>query len=347
MTLYAASENKDKFSDMPIFSIVMPVYNTGELARAAILSVVNQSFTSFELIIIDDGSTDNSWDICKDMSMTDHRIRIFNKDNEGQGVARNVGIDLSIGRYLIFLDSDDVLYPGLLEKVWTELSLSQADAVSFGIEHRDSNNKIVSKRTVEHSFLQRGSDIFEDAMLDKNFLTSPCTKAYNLSLIKERNIKFPKIRAYEDTLFSRHFAYYANEVIYIKNIFYCALIRPGSTTRKFSIRNFEIAKELILLEEKLFKEKLKENRQVNLFRAHVIKFFSHLLILAAFRINDRDERIACLEIANSCGFSRYAKQIGVLRLLSKANIMHVILSNRTDVVRFIARQAQRFGINPY
>ena len=91
----------------PIISIIVPVYNVEEYLQRCIDSILNQRFKDFELILINDGSTDNSLKICKEYSLSDSRVKVINKENGGLSSARNAGINIAKGKYIGFVDSDD------------------------------------------------------------------------------------------------------------------------------------------------------------------------------------------------------------------------------------------------
>lgn len=347
MTAIGTSGVEPAAVNAPIFSIILPVYNTRDLVEAAIRSALDQSETDIEVIVIDDGSTDDSAAICERLVQEDTRLRLFRKSNEGQGVGRNLGLAYATGRYLLFLDSDDIMLPGLLARVRAEFEDTAADVVCFGLAFRDIHDHPVATRAVRHRMVQEGPAIFEDAMLDRNFLTAPWSKAYRRALIEAHGIRFPALRAYEDAMFGRHVAFYAKRAVYIKDILYHALTRAGSTSRALSTRNFETAAELIAEERRLFERLIGPGYDGALFGAHVVRFFAHLLILAAFRIPEREQRQACLIIAESCGFSQYASRADVQRFLSWRTRLQVAVARRPAIGRFAARQAQRLGITPY
>ncbi len=94
---------------MPEISVIVPVYNTEEYLRRCIDSILAQTFTDFELILVDDGSTDNSGKICDEYAQTDKRVRVFHNENGGVSSARNFGLDMAQGKYIMFSDSDDVV----------------------------------------------------------------------------------------------------------------------------------------------------------------------------------------------------------------------------------------------
>lgn len=347
MTRYDTDHSEGNSNNAPLFSIIVPVYNTETLIEAAIRSAIDQSEKDIEVIVVDDGSTDESAMICERLAQGDARIRLFRKGNEGQGVARNLGLSHAVGKYILFLDSDDVMLPGLLARVRAEFETVGADVVCFGLAFRDVNDRPVATRAVRNRLVQEGAAIFEDAMLDRNFLTAPWSKAYRRDLLKMYGIRFPALRAYEDAMFGRHVAFHAKRAVYIEDILYHALTRAGSTSRALSTHNFKTAAELIAEERRLFNRLIGPGYDNGLFGAHVVRFFAHLLTLAAFRIPEVEQRRACLAIADTCGFSGYAARSDVRRLLSWRTRLQVAFARRPGIGQFAARQAQRLGITPY
>ena len=99
-------------------SIIIPVYNVEKYLSKCLDSIINQSFKNFELLLIDDGSSDNSGKICDEYAMNDKRIKVIHKKNEGVSRARNIGIDLSKGRYIMFCDSDDFVKRDWCKKLY-------------------------------------------------------------------------------------------------------------------------------------------------------------------------------------------------------------------------------------
>ncbi len=115
---------------MPFFSVIIPTYNRARLIGQTIESVVNQTFQDFEILVIDDGSTDNTKEVVEKMEKTLDRVHYFKKRNEERGVARNFGIKKSIGKYLVFLDSDDLMFPNHLSVLFENIQNSQADFIA-------------------------------------------------------------------------------------------------------------------------------------------------------------------------------------------------------------------------
>lgn len=120
--------NKEKvWKSMEKVSVIIPMYNSEGYINRCIRSVINQSYSNLEIIVINDGSTDGGLELCKKLGLTDERIRIFSQGNEGVAKARNKGMDMATGKYLFFLDSDDAIHPLLLEELVWQMEDKHAD----------------------------------------------------------------------------------------------------------------------------------------------------------------------------------------------------------------------------
>lgn len=108
--------SKIRENETPLLSVIIPVYNTEKYLERCISSVVTQSYKNLEIFLVDDGSTDRSSEICDNWAERDSRIHVCHKINEGPGAARNIGIKMSEGGYITFIDSDDWIEPDMYEK---------------------------------------------------------------------------------------------------------------------------------------------------------------------------------------------------------------------------------------
>src|SRR5699024_8084583 len=128
---------------MPKVSIIVPVYNVEKYLKQALESAVNQTLNDIEIICIDDCSTDNSLNILKEYQLKDNRIKIIEqKENKGQGVARNLGLNIAEGEYIMFLDPDDWLELNACEIAYNQISKNKNDIVFFGTtNHIEKQNK--------------------------------------------------------------------------------------------------------------------------------------------------------------------------------------------------------------
>ena len=130
------------------FSIIIPTYNRSGFIKDSISSLINQTFKNFEIIIIDDGSTDETRTIIEDIQGTDERIKYFYKTNGERGAARNYGIKKASGKYTTFLDSDDIAYPFALETAYNQLvSLGWPECFALGHEIKDKTTMIKISQT--------------------------------------------------------------------------------------------------------------------------------------------------------------------------------------------------------
>ena len=122
-------------------SIIMPVYNAEKYLREAIESVLRQTYTDFELLLIDDKSTDNSKQICREYAKTDRRIVLLenNSESHGPGATRNVGLNYATGEYVYFMDADDWADKSLLECSVNHIQETKADIVQFGVIYERNN----------------------------------------------------------------------------------------------------------------------------------------------------------------------------------------------------------------
>ena len=111
----------------------MPIYNAEKYLKESIRSVLSQTFSDLELILVNDGSTDNSLSLCIDYAKSDERIKVINQKNAGVSAARNKGIVYARGEYLTFLDSDDALLPDFLQKAYQSAQYTKAEVSVFGI----------------------------------------------------------------------------------------------------------------------------------------------------------------------------------------------------------------------
>ncbi|WP_242121413.1 glycosyltransferase family 2 protein [Sphingomonas lacusdianchii] len=332
----------------PTFSVIVPVYNMAAHLEGCIRSILGQSVANLEVVAVDDGSSDNSLDILRTIAQEDGRLRVFTKANGGQGSARNFGLAEARGRYVSFVDSDDTIASDLLARVLPFFTADPAlDIVSFGLEFRDDRGKLVAARGPDREFTSTGETIFIDAMLDRNFLTSACNKVYRRTLLNDNAITFPELRAFEDSVFSRNVAQYTRSVRYIPDRLYVALTRQGSTSRGLSVASFGHAATMIELERQMFRANETDPVRIAAFHAHVARFFAHLLLLAAFRIDDPAERGECRCIVDRAGFVACATDPKAMALLPARARIQIWLARLPAIQRLLAVTARQFNRVPY
>lgn len=331
----------------PIFSIIVPVYNVGDYVEKCLNSIANQTFKSYEVIIVNDGSTDNSLVICERFCDEYKNFFVFNKLNEGQGVARNFGLQRARGDYICYVDSDDWIEPSLCEECFRIFESHKIDFINFGIDFISSSGKVV-KKINKFSFNKIvGDDIFARAMIDDQILSSSVNKAYSRLFLLQNKINFPKLRSNEDIYYSRLVAKNAQNTIFINKVLYHAAIRENSTTRNMSCENLISAANLLELEKELIPGFMNHEKLASLYKAHAIKLLSGLLIQAAFRVKGREEYLNCFKIASNCSFYRYSLSLSVLSNLKIKNLLMIFICFSPRLTRFGSKLLKLGGLKPY
>lgn len=229
--------------DITLISVIVPVYNTESYLCCCIDSVLNQSFKDFELILIDDGSTDGSGSICDDYAAKDKRIHVIHQENAGQGRARNVGMEQAIGKYIIFLDSDDYWMPSTLETLFTEAERNQTQVLIFGGEcffdginpPKNYNADRYSLR-VQNDVVKTGTESLKKSLDNNEYYAEPFFRFYLLDYLRSNALIFDEGIIHEDVRFSFLAYLYAKRVECIGNRLYRYRVRPGSTMTSLSFR---------------------------------------------------------------------------------------------------------------
>lgn len=200
----------------PFLSVIIPVYNEEKYVVFAVKSILEQPCRDLEIILLNDGSKDNSASVCKKLAESDSRIKFADKENTGVSDTRNTGIDLSSGSFIAFLDSDDVWSKDVYtEKLKNDIIASKCDIVSFAYNcsYEDVNN-------VYQTTWPENPGTGHERQGDKNvdcIYTPFCTSWYSKELIIDKNVYFKKgKRMYEDELFKRSILYFAKKV-YVVN----------------------------------------------------------------------------------------------------------------------------------
>lgn len=183
----------------PLISIIIPIYNSEKTLHRCVDSILNQTFTDWELLLIDDGSKDKSGEICNEYATKDCRIKFFHKDNGGVSTARNIGLDNVEGEFVTFIDSDDWVNKKYLEHLVghveddVDLVISYAEFYNdYGVRKEVYPAKIVTDNNFESIFIEN----------DMHWHTSPWSKLYRMDVIRKNNLRFCEgMHIGEDALF--------------------------------------------------------------------------------------------------------------------------------------------------
>lgn len=184
-----------------MISVIIPVYNAELYIGKCIESVLGQSYSDLELLLINDGSFDHSGDICEEYAKKDPRVQVFHKKNGGVSAARNLGIDQAKGRYLIFVDADDQIHRDLL-KIYMQMNTDRQVLICeisndiFDLEKKYENQE----KDSQYNILQKENFM---RLFAGDYINSPVNKLYHTKILKKNNIRYPEnLSLGEDLLFN-------------------------------------------------------------------------------------------------------------------------------------------------
>jgi len=238
-------------------SIIVPVYNVEKHVSKCIESILSQSYTAIELILVDDGSTDQSGCICEVFAVNDPRVKVIHQKRQGVSGARNIGLDIAQGDYIGFVDSDDYIDPNMYKIMLQTIQKYDADIVSCKTNIVSESGEFLSNLTSKCGSLSKLNHI--EALsafcssVGQVISNSTCDKLFKASIIK--TIRFdPKISMSEDCLFVCEALFNAQNFILIPDQLYYYVNREGSAMHsKFSYKNLEAIealKKCVILYEK-------------------------------------------------------------------------------------------------
>lgn len=210
---------------MDLVSIVVPVYNMGNKIKICTKSIMNQTYRNIEIILVDDGSKDNSLQQCLELSQDDERIKVIHTENRGSGPARNEGIKNASGKYIYFPDADDYLDSNAIEILVRSMENAKCDVIVFGYRYVGLDGKLISSKQYENK-------TFDSELVRKNYseyfsLTgrytiqgAPWNKFFSLEVIKENNILYPALRRHQDEGFIARYMNVSKNVHFMEEILY-------------------------------------------------------------------------------------------------------------------------------
>ena len=262
-------------NNLPLVSVIIPVYNVESYLKECIESVICQTFSNLQIVLVDDGSTDNSGAICDEYALKDTRISVIHKENQGLGAARNTGMQIATGKYIIFLDSDDYWDVNTIEQLVNVAEKDKLEVVVFSAEpFLDGMTGDYSGRSYTHSVqnnvVKNGRDSLSVAINNSEYYEQACLRLYLLDYIRNYKLKFEEGVLHEDISFSFLAYFYAERLMCLGDRFYHRRYRPGSimTSGKLvqSSHGYKIAIEALLDQSD---DKSLNNKDKALFFRHI------------------------------------------------------------------------------
>lgn len=219
----------------PKISIISPVYNVEKYICRCVDSIIAQTFTDWELILVDDGSPDTSGTICDQYASQDSRIRVIHKQNGGVSAARQTGLDASQGEYVIHADPDDWVEPTMLEELYAKAKAEDADMVICDYYTNSGDRQVLN--------VQSPTDVSDNAQIIRDLLQqlhgSCCNKLVRRVCYSKYDIRFPEgINYCEDQLTIVRLLSYPLKVTYLNKAFYHYFDNPNSITRNYQRQQY-------------------------------------------------------------------------------------------------------------
>jgi glycosyltransferase involved in cell wall biosynthesis len=218
-----------------LISVIIPIYKVEEYLDECIASVVNQTYTNMEIILVDDGSPDNCPRMCDVWAGKDSRIRVIHKPNGGLSDARNAGLEIAQGAFIAFVDGDDFIKPDMLEKLHSAICRENADIAACGILNCEGENQTAWGC---RDFAGTSEQILTLLYADAVYPVAACNKLYSRNCWEI--LRFPVGKTCEDAFTTCRLVHNAKRIVMIPEALYCYRVRSGSImTSAFSLKKMD------------------------------------------------------------------------------------------------------------
>ncbi|HDR8189356.1 TPA: glycosyltransferase family 2 protein [Bacillus cereus] len=206
-------------------SIIIPVYNMADKIELSVESIVRQSYSNIEIILVDDGSKDASLSKCKELAEKYGKIEVYHTENQGSGPARNYGIKMATGDYVYFPDADDLLEPNTVKTLVNAMLKYESDLIVFGFKNIDINGNLISekkyqKKIYEGNYIRDNYHIFFNMNDEFGIQGAPWNKFFDLTKIKKNKIEYPPLKRHQDEVFISRYINHVEKVCFIEDILY-------------------------------------------------------------------------------------------------------------------------------
>lgn len=297
-----------KGNQVPLVSIIVPVYNAGKYLNRCIDSILSQTMTDFELLLIDDGSKDNSGRICDEYAEKDARVRVFHKPNGGVSSARNLGLDNAKGKWITFVDADDRCSCNYLEHL-----LSKVDDTDLIISYAVICDSTGEKAEVYPEYRVNATNferLFVDS--DMHWHTSPWAKLYRASIIYENSLRFNEMMHIgEDADFLFSFMLITDKIYVSSDTdYYYTCDVSGSLTKRINTIDSELAsyRTILCLVNRIIQQKdIKDNRSLDNLGWLVASYVRRVLNSLYYNDAQSYQRIDLIKSLDIDSYIRYSK----------------------------------------
>lgn len=305
-------------------SIIVPIYNVEKYLGQCIQSVLDQTFSDFELILIDDGSTDSSLEICDKYANKDSRIRVIHKENKGVAAARNTGLNLCEGRYICFLDSDDYLEKDYLEYLYRKIENSNYDFVSCTANFVDEDGKFIKRNDYGVNEFEINKDNVFDIYMKSNIIEDVVwNKIYKKEVFKD--LRYVEGLIYEDSEMIIRLLKRIKKALFTKAYKYNYRIRKGSILNyqdsNVENKKFHIKKIDLLMVYELILRELKGTKYENCYIRQILFTCSKLWSDSRFSTTEEKKKSRKVIKKYYKNYKKYLFHRGIFSLKEKCYII--------------------------
>ena len=313
-----------------MISIIVPVYNAQDYIRKCLNSIIKQSYADIEIIIVNDGSTDNSINTIQDLMIEDNRIKIINRENGGLSAARNTGIAHAKGEFLMFVDSDDELEKNAIEQLYNDINKNQSD-VSMGKVSiiYDTHQELKDSDDWYYAIRYNGLYAINDDIIN-DIHCSAWGKLFKQKIIKNQSILFPEGLCYEDAYW--HWAYLTscNKISFIKYPVYKYYRRKNSIMSNTYDEKEGLAIQHLFICEKIIDFWQEKNLLSKRYKTAVMILEKYFWF--SFRYSQKFEKARvvyeCARIARK--FSLPIEENSTIDKICKGNLSFLFLDNNAN-----------------
>lgn len=225
-----------------LVSVIIPAYNVGDYIEECIQSILCQTYKNYEIIIIDDGSTDNTYDIGCNLAIENARLKIYHQENQGVSIARNVGMQKANGKYYIFVDADDVVAPQYIEVLVAGIEKADMGMIGF-----TSEREVLATEANTSFIYDCATNIIENILCGTNYDGYLWNKIFQRTVIEKHNLKFsPNIVVWEDMLFVLEYLKNCNQIAISNDKLYYYRYREGSAVNNVRIEKYRSKYEVMV-----------------------------------------------------------------------------------------------------
>lgn len=293
-----------------MISVIVPIYNVEQYLSRCVDSIIGQTYSDIEIILVNDGSPDRCGQICDEYAAKDLRIKVVHKENGGLSDARNAGLEIAEGEYVTFIDSDDFVAPNMLEYLLSKIEQYDASIAQCSFTRLTENASVITTSTApEKDVVLTGLEAMESCLAEHcHVKVNTWAKLYRRDLFVANDIRFPVGRIHEDNFTTYKLCYFAKKVVCSSNCLYFYLIREDSIMEKpFSLERLDAVKAAKEAVDFVKNHNVPLESQVN----------AYYILACVTGIN---------RILRSSNWKQHRDVLNELRLDIKKNIPHAIIN---------------------